>query len=85
MAPTSPVRPPRRPPIWLIVAFAAGLLAAGWLLAGSYTSPVVRECLAAYDAAGTPADSAAVDTTVPAGPGARGFTCGWLRSSSRWP
>lgn len=77
-----------RPPRWAALTIVAVVIvAAGWMLFHMYTSDTARGCGRLYRAAHTAADSARVDTTVPAarsGAGLQTHSCGYLRTNARW-
>ncbi|MGB7212125.1 MAG: hypothetical protein WBC97_05800 [Gemmatimonadales bacterium] len=86
---TEPVEPEpqgqRRWMPWAILAVI--VLAGGWMAVQLYSSPGARACGQMYRTAHTAADSARVDSTVPAerdGAGIQTHSCGYLRSNARW-
>ncbi|MGH7533758.1 MAG: hypothetical protein ACREL4_10740 [Gemmatimonadales bacterium] len=84
--PTEPEpQEPKRWMAWTILVVI--VLAGGWMIGHLYSSPEARACGRMYRAAHNAADSARVDSTVPAerdGAGIQTHTCGFLRSNARW-
>jgi len=71
--------------LWL-VAVPLGLVAL-WAVSQAYVSRDSRTCVALYRAARTAADTARVDSTLPAEANARSpesHSCGFIRRSARW-
>lgn len=68
-----------------LLALVVAIAVTGWLLLRVNTSAAARECLAAYRAARTAADSAAVDSLVPVpNGGSSPERCLVIRTSARW-
>jgi hypothetical protein len=70
----------------IAVAVAAATALVTWSFSNAFVSPAARECTRRYAAARTPADSAGVDSIVPAGTyqTTEPRSCGSFRGAARW-